>query len=293
MKEISILSGKGGTGKTSLTAALASAGSDMILCDCDVDAADLHLILDPEIKETHIFEGAWSAEIDPERCDDCHICAEHCKFEAIFINKTKRLEIDPFKCEGCRLCERICPSGAISSTRSTESRWYISDTRHGPMVHASMGPGEDNSGKLVSLIRKKARDLAKDLHLQYILTDGPPGIGCPTIASVTGTDAVLIIIEPSLTSLHDAERLIQLVQSFQIPIYAVINKSTINPGMINQIENFLEKSKIPLLAKIPFDTNIVEAMVNGLSISEYQPESTISGIITGVWTQLSNPQTQA
>lgn len=287
MKEFTVISGKGGTGKTSLTAALATAGSDMVLCDCDVDAADLHLILAPDIQETHVYEGAWCAEIDPEKCTDCGLCSEYCRFDAISVNEGNRTEIDPFKCEGCRLCERICPSQAITSTRSTNNSWFVSETRNGPMVHAHMGPGEENSGKLVTVVRKKARELAKELKLQYILTDGPPGTGCATISSVTGADAVLVIIEPSITSLHDAERVIELVQQFKIPVFALINKSTINLEMADKISQFLEEASVPLLGQIPFDKSIVEAMIKGQTINEYQPESKISETVNSVWSRLS------
>ncbi|MDX2431814.1 MAG: ATP-binding protein [Bacteroides sp.] len=289
MKEITIISGKGGTGKTSLTAALASAGSNMVLCDCDVDAADLHLILNPDIRETHTFEGAWSATINPEKCTDCGICTEYCKFEAISLNKENRHQIDPFQCEGCRLCERICPTSAITSTRSMNNFWFVSETRRGPMVHAEMGPGEENSGKLVSQVRKTGRELAKKLHLKYILTDGPPGTGCATIASVTGADAVLVIIEPSISSLHDAERVIELVQNFNIPIFALINKASVNKEMAGKIAGFLKTKEIPHLGEIPFDKSFVEAMIKGLSINEYQPDSSISNTIRYAWSQLTKP----
>ena len=288
MKEITVISGKGGTGKTSLTAALASAGSNMVLCDCDVDAADLHLILNPQIRETHIFEGAWSAKIDPDKCIDCGTCSEYCKFEAITLNKENRHQIDPFQCEGCRLCERICPSSAITSSRSLNNHWFVSETRMGPMVHAEMGPGEENSGKLVSQVRKKGRDLALKHNHQYILTDGPPGTGCTTIASLTGADTVLLVIEPSITSLHDAERVILLVAQFNIPLYALINKATINPEMARQISNFLKNKAIPVLGEIPFSKIFVEAMVRGQSIHEYEPGSEISKTINSVWSQLSD-----
>ncbi len=287
MKEFTVISGKGGTGKTSLTAALATAGSDMILCDCDVDAADLHLILTPDIRETHVYEGAWCAKIDPEKCTDCGLCSEYCRFDAISVNEENKREIDPFKCEGCRLCERICPSQAITSTRSTNSSWFVSETRNGPMVHAHMGPGEENSGKLVTEVRKKARELAKERELQYILTDGPPGTGCATISSVSGSDAVLVIIEPSITSLHDAERVIELVHQFKIPVFALINKSTINLQMADKIAQFLEEASVPLLGQIPFDKSIVEALIKGQTINEYQPESKISETISSVWSHLS------
>lgn len=287
MKEFTVISGKGGTGKTSLTAALAAAGSDMVICDCDVDAADLHLILDPKVGETHVYEGAYSAEIDPDKCTDCGICSEYCRFEAIFVNKDQKREVDPYICEGCRLCERICPSQAITSTRSLNNLWFVSETRHGPMVHAHMGPGEENSGKLVTEVRRKAKELARELDLKYILTDGPPGTGCATIASVTGADATLVVIEPSLTSLHDAERVIELVQKFKIPVYALINKASINPEMGEKIARFLDSKSVPLLGEIPFDKSMVQAMIQELSINEYQPESEISATINKVWSCLS------
>ncbi len=204
MKEITVISGKGGTGKTTITAALATAGKNMVLCDGDVDAADLHLVLEPQIKESHVFEGSWVAHIDNELCAHCGICSEYCRFEAISVNDSMQRKIDPFKCEGCRLCERICPSKAITSTRSSNNTWFVSDTRSGILVHARMGPGEENSGKLVSKVREKARELATQNNANFILTDGPPGTGCPVIASITGTDAVLVVIEPSQSSLHDA-----------------------------------------------------------------------------------------
>lgn len=290
MKEFTIISGKGGTGKTSITAALASAGSDLVMCDCDVDAADLHLITDPHIKETHVFEGAWTAEINPDKCDDCGICSLNCHFDAIGLNGAYHHQIDPYLCEGCRLCERLCPTHAITSTRSTGNSWFISETRNGPMVHAHMGPGEDNSGKLVTLVRKKAREIALDMGLKYILTDGPPGTGCATIASVSGADAVLVIIEPSLTSLHDAGRAIELVQEFKIPLFALINKASINPEVLVNIRQFLIEKEIPLLAEIPFDKSIVEAMIKGKSIVEYQPKSEVTNLIRSGWQKLCNKE---
>lgn len=288
MKEITVISGKGGTGKTSLTAALAVAGSDLLICDCDVDAADLHLILNPEIKETHVFEGAWSATINPDKCTDCGICSDYCNFEAISLNEEHKRIINPFLCEGCRLCERLCPAGAITSSRSTVNQWFISDTRSGPMVHAVMGAGEENSGKLVTQVRKAGRQVANKLNRKYILNDGPPGTGCATIASVTGADAVLLILEPSITSLHDAERVIQLVQKFDIPIYALINKVSINPQLSKKIAGFLQRKRIELLGEIPFDKSMIEAMIRGQSINEYLPGSGTSKTIAHVWAQLTN-----
>ncbi len=287
MKEITVLSGKGGTGKTSVTAALASLAESAVLCDSDVDASDLHLIIKPDILETHAFPGFWIAGIDPSICTGCGVCLEHCRFDAIHSNGSGTYEIDPFKCEGCRLCERICPVGAISSGRSTGNAWFVSSTRFGLMVHASMGPGEENSGKLVTQCRKKARELAGEQNATYLINDGPPGIGCPAIASVTGSDAAVLVVEPTKSSLHDAERLIELIGSFRIPVFAIINKSGIHQEMTRSLEGFFLDRSIPLLAILPYDESVTKAMIEGLSITEYIPGSEISAMLKSAWTRLS------
>jgi len=286
MKEITIISGKGGTGKTTITAALATLGDKLVLCDSDVDAPDLHLILKPSILESHVFEGSWVATIDQDLCDNCGICAEYCRFDAISFKESGKWSINPFKCEGCRLCERICPSSAISSERTTNNSWFVSQTRAGLMTHARMGAGEENSGKLVTKIRQKARELAQENGSKFLLTDGPPGSGCATIASVTGTDAVLVVLEPSLSSLHDARRVIELVQDFDSPVFAVINKYDIHPGMTQQIELYLEQCQVKLLGKIPFDERVVMAMIQEKSIHEFDPDSLYSLGLASVWKQL-------
>ena len=290
MKEISILSGKGGTGKTSIAAALASVSEEAVFCDTDVDAADLHLILDPDIKEYHQFPGGLIASIDPESCNACGICKEFCRFDAIHINQEGGYYINPHQCEGCRLCERICPEKAISSRQSMDNSWYVSDTRLGTLVHAKMGPGEENSGRLVSQVRKRARELAKASGARYVINDGPPGIGCAAIASVTGTQAVLMVIEPTLSGLHDVKRLSELVESFKIPAYAIINKYDLHIEVSSEIESWLLDRKIMLLAKIPFNEAIVEAMIQGKSFVEYDPDSEISGIMRNIWKSLSNKE---
>ncbi len=287
MKEITIISGKGGTGKTTITAALATLVHRVVLCDGDVDASDLHLILQPDIIETHVFEGNWVATIDETLCTACGLCAEYCRFDAISISQEGLYSIDPFKCEGCRLCERICPSRAIESHRSAQNFWHISETRAGTMTHAEMGPGEENSGKLVTRVRQKARELARQQMAEFILTDGPPGTGCATIASVSGTDAVLVVMEPTVTSLHDAQRVIELVKGFHLPVFALLNKYDIQSEMTRQIEVFLEEISVPLLGKIPFDEMAVRAMVKGLSIQEYDPESIPARIIRSTWQKLT------
>jgi len=286
MKEITILSGKGGTGKTSITAAIASIAKDAVFCDNDVDAADLHLILNPTVVEEHVFSGGWTASIDESSCIDCGICTDHCRFDAIHRNSNDKLEFNPFKCEGCRLCERICPVQAISSVKSNNNSWFVSDTRFGTLVHAKMGPGEENSGKLVSEVRKSARELAKTENASYLINNRPPGIGCAAISSLTGTGMVLMVIEPSVSGLHDSRRLVELIDTFSIPTYALINKYDIHPGISEEIEIFLKEKSIPLLGKIPFDKRMVEAMVDGKSIIEFDNKLEISTILKGVWKKL-------
>lgn len=286
MKEITILSGKGGAGKTSVAAALASLAKNTVFCDNDVDAADLHLILKPNIKESYDFDSGSVAQINHKTCTNCGLCEEHCRFDAIHLNPSKQLEVNPFKCEGCRLCERICPVNAISTVQNLNNHWYVSDTRFGTLVHAKMGPGEENSGKLVTEVRRKAKEIATEMNADFILNDGPPGIGCSAIASVTGTDMVLLVIEPSKSGLHDAIRLVNLVESFTIPVFAVINKFDINTEITAQVEHYLSLEQIPLIGKIPFDVLMVESIVNEKTILEFAPNNKISDVFISIWKNL-------
>ncbi len=288
MKEITILSGKGGTGKTSITAAIASVAENAVFCDNDVDAADLHLIFDPEIQEEHTFFSGYKATIHDDACTRCGICYDHCRFDAIHYKELGGLYVNHFQCEGCRLCERVCPVNAITSERNSNNYWYISDTRFGKLVHAKMGPGEENSGKLVSEIRGQAKSIAKQNGAGYVINDGPPGIGCAAISSVTGTNAVLLVIEPTHSGFHDIKRVTDLIDSFNIPSFAVINKYDINKEVVGEIVEFLAGKNIPLLAKLPFDKQMVEAMVNGKTIVEYAPDSEISQKIKEVWDKIKN-----
>jgi len=283
MIEISVLSGKGGTGKTSITAALASLAESAVLSDNDVDAADLHLILHPTIKEEYRFSSGWKANIDTSKCTQCGLCINHCRFNAIQTDNNQVLSINPFQCEGCRLCERICPEQAIQSKLNTNNYWYVSETRLGHFIHAKMGPGEENSGKLVTQVRKKAKEIAQADGSEWIINDGPPGIGCAAIASLTGTDHALIVIEPSMSSLHDADRLIKLINSFNIQCFAIINKYDLNLELSQHIENYLSAKNVPLLTKLPFDTDMVQAMIYGKTIIEYAPESKLSIEIKKLW----------
>ena len=287
MKEITVLSGKGGTGKTSVTAALASLAGNAVFCDNDVDAADLHIIFQPEIQEINSFSSGWKANINPQICKNCGICIQYCRFDAIRLNSNRQVIIDQFQCEGCRICERICPVGAIESIRNEKNMWYVSDSRFGKLVHAQMAPGEENSGKLVTQVRKKAKEIALGQKLNYIINDGPPGIGCATIASLSGTNKVILVIEPTKTGLHDVQRLVELIESFKAEIYAVINKFDISFEISEIISSFLASKNIPLLAKIPFDKEMVEAMIQGMTIVEYNSESVISQKIREIWNKIN------
>ncbi|SMO34742.1 MinD superfamily P-loop ATPase, contains an inserted ferredoxin domain [Saccharicrinis carchari] len=286
MKEITLLSGKGGTGKTTLTAALASIAHKAVLCDNDVDAADLHLILHPKVRCKHVFQGAWQATIDSNKCTQCDACITNCRFDAIHMNATGYPEVNPISCEGCRLCERICPANAIISERSQNNYWYESDTRFGPLVHARMGPGEENSGKLVSTVRKKAREIAKEIQADFIINDGPPGIGCSVISALSGTHLLVLITEPSQSGLYDAKRLVQLAQSFNIPVRGIINKANINSEMTRMISQFFDSEQIPVLAHIPFDKNVVQAMIEGKTIVEHDSTSELTRCVQKIWEQI-------
>ncbi len=286
MKEITILSGKGGTGKTIITAAIASLATNAVFCDNDVDAPDLHLILKPEVKEEHAFDSGDKALIDAVKCTGCGLCISHCRFGAIETGNDGLPRINHFTCEGCGLCMRICPEGAIQMVSHKNNRWYISDTRFGKLIHARMGAGEENSGKLVTNLRDAAKRIAEKEGAEFIISDGPPGIGCPVIASLTGTGAILLVTEPSLSGLHDVTRLAKLAQSFKLPLFAIINKFDINPEISECTEQFFIEEGIPVMGKIPFDTCVVEAMLKEKNIIEDAPDSNVSLEIHLIWDRL-------
>jgi MinD superfamily P-loop ATPase len=283
MKEITILSGKGGAGKTTVAAAIASVAQNAVFCDNDVDAADLHLIFNPEIKETYTFDSGSKAVINPDNCTNCGLCSDYCRFDAIHPNSSGQYEINHFQCEGCRLCERVCPAESITTIKNNNNYWYVSETRFGTLVHAKMGPGEENSGKLVTEVRRKAKEIAIEVKADYIINDGPPGIGCSAIASVTGTDLVLLVIEPTLSGLHDAARLVELAESFKIPIQAIINKFDINTEITGKVEKYLSDKNIPLAGKLAFEPKMVESMVAEKTIVEFAPGENISWEFYSIW----------
>jgi MinD superfamily P-loop ATPase len=279
MKQLTILSGKGGTGKTTLTASLAVLAGNAVLADCDVDAPDLHMLLHPEVIKTQEFKGSKLAVIDKTKCDNCGVCREKCRFDAI----TETIEVDPIACEGCGVCAAICPSDAITMTERVSGYAYISKTKYGFMAHALLSPGESNSGKLVTLVRQNARILSEKENSDLIIIDGPPGIGCPVIASVSGVDLSLVITEPTMSGIHDLKRALQLIKHFNVKPLVCVNMYDINKDNTDKILGFCEENSIKVVGRIPFNPKVTEAMVNGKTIVEYAPESDVAKEIENIW----------
>jgi len=277
-----VLSGKGGTGKTTLTAAFAHISENRVLCDADVDAANLHLLMAPDIRQATDFHGGGLAVINPDKCTQCGICVDLCRFEAIKEN----FKVDSIGCEGCGVCVDLCPEQAIDFPVQTCGEWYLSDTRFGPMVHARLGIAEENSGKLVALVRNEAKKLAQEKKLELIITDGPPGIGCPVIASLGGATALLIVTEPTVSGLHDMERVADLAAHFKVPAMVCVNKSDLNPAQARAIENLAEKKNISVLGRIPFDPVFTESMVQGKTIFEHSENSEACLVIRKIWDKI-------
>jgi len=283
MKELVIISGKGGTGKTSLVAAFASLAKNKVLCDADVDAADLHLIMSPEIKERHEFESGSTAIINPEKCTECGLCRDLCRWQAINDN----FKVDPIACEGCGVCVYFCPEKAIDFPVNTCGEWFLSDTRFGPMAHARLGIAEENSGKLVTLVRQQGKKLAEKNKMDLILTDGPPGIGCPVIASLGGATAVLIVSEPTVSGKHDMERVAELAAFFKVPSMLCINKFDLNVDQTTAVENFAREKHVNVLGRIPFDPIFTKSMVQGQTIFEYDGKSEAARAVKSLWEQVA------
>ena len=281
-KELVIISGKGGTGKTSIVSSFATLAKNKIMVDCDVDAADLHLILKPEIIKTTEFFSGKKAEIIKEKCIQCGRCIEVCRFDAI----SKDFIVDEIGCEGCGTCYFQCPVGAIKFEQTKSGDWFESDTRFGKLIHAKLGIAEENSGKLVSEIRNYARLLAHREGQDLIIVDGSPGIGCPVIASISGASLVVVVTEPTLSGLHDAERVLKLAKHFNAPACMCINKFDINPDMANKIEEFCKKENIEIVGKIPYSKDFTDAMIKEESLIEFSPEGEISKEIKLMWEKL-------
>jgi len=279
MKQLVIISGKGGTGKTVITASFASLSQNKVMVDCDVDAADLHLLLNPKILEKHKFTGGKTAVINKAKCDHCGTCIVQCRFNAI---SEEDYTVDPISCEGCGVCFHICPKGAIKMEDNLSGEWFISETKFGPFVHAKLSIAEENSGKLVTIVRQNAKLIAEKEGRDLIIIDGPPGIGCPVISSITGTDAVLIVTEPTLSGIHDMERVVELTRHFKIKTFVIINKYDLNIEITEKIESYCQKNGINLAGKIIYDSIITEAMVNKKTVVEYS-DGIVTQQIKNVW----------
>jgi MinD superfamily P-loop ATPase len=279
MKQLTVLSGKGGTGKTTITASIAVLAKNTVVADCDVDAPDLHMLLHPKVIKTQEFKGSKLAVIDEEKCIKCDLCREKCRFDAI----TEDIEVDPIACEGCGVCVFVCPVNAITLTERISGHAYISKTEYGLMAHAMLSPGEANSGKLVTLVRQNAKILAEREKSNVIIIDGPPGIGCPVIASVTGIDAGLVVTEPTLSGIHDLERALQLLGHFNVTPFVCVNMYDINEENTEKILSFCRENDIDIVGKIPFNPMVTEAMVNGKPTVEYASESDVAKEIENMW----------
>jgi len=282
MKQITILSGKGGTGKTTVTASFAALSRNAVFADCDVDASNLHLLLNPEVEETIEFTGLKLAVIDPSKCIQCGLCEEKCRFEAIH-----GFEVDPIHCEGCGVCVHVCPAEAIDFIDRVCGHAYISRTRYGPMSHARLKPGMENSGKLVTLVRQNAKKLAEEGSRGLVIVDGPPGIGCPVIASLSEIDNGLVVVEPTLSGIHDLKRALKLLEHFKVEPLACINKHDLNEGNTAMIGEFCADEGVAMVGLIPFDPEVTRAMVAGLPVVEYAPSSPASEAIRETWVMVS------
>lgn len=279
MKQVVVLSGKGGTGKTSLTAALAHLASNRhstVLVDADVDAANLDLLLKPLREADNVFMGGQVALIDPLSCTGCGRCEEVCRFGAVEVRTPPARQIDPVICEGCASCFHQCPVTAIEMQKRQAGNWFRSSTRFGMLFHAHLNAGQENSGKLVTTVKKAALHFAGEQHSDLVLVDGPPGIGCPVISASVGADLALLVVEPTISGIHDLERILGTVRHFGITPSVCINKADINLRHTNTVKSFCNAEGIGFLGEIPFDTTVTEAMTHGFTVTEYSPESAVS-----------------
>ena len=277
MEEILVLSGKGGTGKTSIVGSLAALAENKVLADCDVDAADLHLLLSPSVRQEDEFWSGQVARIDRDACTECFLCQDMCRFNAI-----ENFTVDPISCEGCGFCSHICPVNAISMEENMSGHWFISDTRYGPLVHARLGIAQENSGKLVAQVRQQARKIAEEQGMDYTISDGPPGIGCPVISSLSGVNLALLVTEPTLSGIHDLERVVEVCRHFGVPVVVCINKHDLNEENTRKIEGYCASQDILMASKIPFDNTVTQALVRGLPVVEYD-KGRVSQELTNLW----------
>jgi len=292
VKELVVISGKGGTGKTSVVASFAALAGQAVMADCDVDAADLHLVLEPTVLQQEAFSGGSKAHIRPQDCIGCGRCRQACRFDAIQPEADRsdrpapKFRVDPISCEGCGLCQRLCPRQAVDFGPVVTGQWYISRTRFGTMVHARLGVAAENSGKLVSLVRRHARRIADEQQVGLVLVDGSPGIGCPVIASVTGASLVLIVTEPTLSGLHDLRRVAELTRHFGIPALVCVNKWDLNGDMAVQIERWAQEYGLPAAGRLRYDPQVTQAQIRRQSIVEYAVDG-VAADVRRVWINVS------
>ncbi|MBN2339676.1 MAG: ATP-binding protein [Acidobacteria bacterium] len=292
MKELVVISGKGGTGKTSLTASFAALAGDAVIADCDVDASDLHLVLSPRALGVVEFRSGHEATIRSADCIACGICRDVCRYDAVrpvFRNGRKsHYAVDAIACEGCGVCVRFCPEHAIDFPERVCGEYRTGETRFGPMVYAQLGIGAENSGKLVSTVRKEARRIAEARGAQWILVDGPPGIACPVIASITGSSLALIAVEPTLSGIHDMLRVLELTRHFAVPTFVCVNKWELNPQMTEEIETAAQAAGVSLAGRIRYDRAVTDAQIRGITVVEYGGGAAED--IRAVWSTLAEVQ---
>ena len=274
MKKIVVISGKGGTGKTMVTGALSDLMGKKVIVDCDVDAANLHLLLKPRLKERYAFVGGKKASIDKSLCTQCGLCHSLCRFDAVKLDGNA-FSIDSLNCEGCGLCFHACPLHAITMKDHVDGEWFISETVYGSFVHAKLGIGEGNSGKLVSLIRQKAEEIAVQEKADWLLIDGSPGIGCPVIAATVNTDLAIVVTEPTLSGIHDFQRVFQLLEQLKIPVKVIINKYDLNTENAQKIEKFCSSKQLGGVLKLPYAKEVPLAIMHGIPITQYASDSPV------------------
>jgi MinD superfamily P-loop ATPase len=288
MKQLVILSGKGGTGKTSVAAALAHLASQevpIVLADADVDAANLELVLNPTRLEEHAFMGGQLAVIDADKCTLCGTCYDVCRFEAI-LPGDDTYRVDPLACEGCASCVYQCPEEAIHAEERQAGLWFRSDTRFGPLFHAHLFAAQENSGKLVTMVKQQGRLLGLDQGRELLIVDGPPGIGCPVISASAGAHLALLVVEPTVSGIHDLERALGTVMHFRVPALVCINKADLNPAQTAAIEAYCQAQGIEVVGTLPFDTVVTEAMVHGQPVTAYQPDGAMATALREAWSRL-------
>ncbi|HPT22010.1 MAG TPA: ATP-binding protein [Bacteroidales bacterium] len=287
MRQIAVISGKGGTGKSSISAAFATLNNEVVIADCDVDAANLYLLFSPSDEEEHVYIAGYKALIDYTLCSGCGLCAGHCRFDAISY-QNNRVIIDEVSCDGCFLCSRICPEKAIRMIPNDQSKLYSGSFRNGRIVYGRLAPGEENSGKLVNMVREKARQVAEKYYLEIIILDGPPGIGCPAISTITGVDQVIIVTEPTISGLHDLGRAAEIVIKSGRKPSVIINKWNLNPAVADQIRCWCGNHNLKVEGELPFDKKMVSAMVQCKTIAEFDKENEITRELNRIWNNILN-----